>query len=178
MKLFLFVAILFSSFLPSENSEVKIAWSEIDKLTWDDFRGTPSGPKGYVASTNSGISFSYSYGERNGEIKLEYTIQSNFYPDLSWYRPEIVNDYILKHEQAHFDISELFARKLRKRVAAIIPTKNIKKKIDSVYNANESERQEMQHVFDSESVHSRNEVEELKWQQFIAAQLKKYEHWK
>lgn len=178
MKTLLFVSIFVVSLFSTENDEKKIAWNENSKLSWSDFKGTPNGSRDYVASTNSGISFSYSYGERNGKINLEYTIQSNFYPDLSWYRPEIVNDYILRHEQAHFDISELFARKLRKKVEAIPLTKNIKKEIDAVYSVNEKERQDMQYAFDKESVHSRNEKEEIKWQRFIAAQLKKHERWK
>ena len=65
MKL-LSITILLLFFIPSEIDEEKIPWNEDRKLTWADFRGVPNGPLHYVASTNSGVSFSYSYRERNG----------------------------------------------------------------------------------------------------------------
>jgi len=156
----------------------KIHWTEGRKLTWLDFRGTPSGPNDYVASTNSGVSFSFSYQERNGVGKVDFTVLSNFYPNLSWYRPERVSKYILKHEQMHFDISELHARKLRKHLASLIQDRTFKTKAEPFYEANERERRKMQKQFDTDSDHSNKKEEEFRWRTYIAAQLKVYERWK
>lgn len=178
MKLLTIPLLLFLVFFPVSNDKEKIAWSEDKKLTWADFRGEPAGGNGYVASTNSGISFSYSFSVRNGELKLNYTVRSNFYPNLSWYMPGHVDDYILKHEQTHFDISELHARKLRKQLAETEFTLEPKETLDAIYSQAETQRRAMQKRFDEESDHSKIEQKEYQWEAFVAQELKKYEAWK
>lgn len=171
MFLFLFLA-------PFSAEEEKIIWHENRKLTWADFKATPNGPPDYVASTNSGVSFSFSYKERNGRAEIVYTVRSNFYPNLSWYRPERVSKYILEHEQMHFDISELFARKLKEELATITRDINFKGKAEAAYESNELDRQRMQEQYDFESDHSNNAEGETKWRAYVAAQLEAFSAWK
>lgn len=178
MMLFLkFLILSILVLFPSNDSE-KMPWSETRKLTWEDFQGRPDRSASYVASTNSGITFSYSVSGKNGEGELNWTVQSHFYPKLSWYKKEKVSDYILKHEQTHFDITELHARKLRKKLEGTRFSKKIKQEIESIYIENENERREMQQKFDSETTHSINREKELIWEIFVAEQLKVHSHWK
>ncbi|MCH2490966.1 MAG: DUF922 domain-containing protein [Flavobacteriales bacterium] len=178
MKSLLLILLMLFPFFASENDKMKMRWSETKKLTWNDFKGTPSGSNDYVASTNSGISFSYSYRTRNGETKFDYTVQSNFYPELSWYRPTLVSDYILQHEQTHFDISELFARMLRKQLAQLDAAAADKETVDALYQQIELARREMQYQYDRESEHSKNKEVELQWRAYIANELQAYARWK
>lgn len=177
MKLII-AALLLLVLSPEISEEEKIIWSEDRKLTWEDFKGTPSGPQDFVASTNSGVSFSFSYKERNGVGTINYTVVSNFYPALSWYRPARVSDYILEHEQMHFDISELCARKLRKSLADIPHDRNFKENSEVVYQQNEAERRQLQAQYDKESDHSNIREGEYKWRVYIAEQLEAYGSWK
>lgn len=177
MKL-LSVILLFLVFSPSVTEEEKIVWTEDYRLSWTDFKGVPSGPDEYVASTNSGVSFSFSYTVKNGRQEVNYSIRSNFYPDLSWYRPDKVSDYILAHEQMHFDISELAARKLRRALAELPRDVTFKERSDMIYNQNEADRREMQTQYDRDSDHSNNEEEEYRWRTYVAEQLEAYESWK
>ena len=178
MKIIATLFILFLSTFSSENDKIRIEWSERDRLSWEDFQGYPQGAADYVASTNSGISFSFSYSERNGKRDLTYTIKSHFYPKLSWYKPELVSEYILKHEQAHFDISELYARILRKKLEEADFSKNVKEEIEIIYEENEEERRTMQNRFDEETDHSKIPEKEYGWRKYIAKQLEVYERWK
>jgi hypothetical protein len=41
---------------------------------------------------------------------------AEFYPERSWVRPERKTDRLLAHEQGHFDITEVFARRMRKGI--------------------------------------------------------------
>ena len=125
MKIF-FAFIFFFISTPQNDSE-KIIWTETQKLTWEDFRGKPVRSASFVASTNTGISFQYSYSIKNGDVNVEYSVESFFNPEGSWYVPEKVSPYILRHEQAHFDISELHARILRKN----LEEKSFSKKVKS-----------------------------------------------
>ena len=179
MKLFFLplLASLLLSFSVGSDDE-KFEWQPPERLTWADFKGVPVPNGDFVASTNSGISFSYSISFRNGTPSFSYTVTSYFYPQLSWYVPEKVNDHILKHEQLHFDISELHARKLRKRLSKLSDEMVTKEKIKKIYNAVEGERRSMQAAFDFESDHSINKKEEQKWQQNIKKLLQQYEPWR
>jgi len=98
--------------------ETKIEWSADRKLTWDDFKGEPDTANfpNTLALTNSG--FGYESGInmfKDGQV----FVQSVFNTNLSWVVPEGRNDYVLRHEQIHFDITEIYSRKLRKELASI-----------------------------------------------------------
>ncbi len=176
MKL-LFAFIFSFLLLPQHNSE-KITWSENQKLTWQDFKGEPVPSASFVASTNSGLSFQYSYTTKGDDVSVKYSVSSFFDPNSSWYKPSKVNDHILNHEQAHFDISELHARKLRKNLDGKQFSKKAKSEVEAIYNQVEQQRRAMQTKFDAETDHSRNEEKELQWQKFIVKKLAEYESWK
>jgi len=178
MKIFAILFFVFSSISPSTLEDEKIVWNENYRLEWSDFRASHRSGVSYVASTSSGISFSYSYSEKNGVIDLNITVQSNFYPESSWVNPKEASAYILAHEQAHFDISEIHARILRKRISETTFSKKIKKELTSLYNNVDGKRIAMQRLFDKESDHSKIKEKELEWEAFIKQQLKDYDRWK
>jgi hypothetical protein len=163
---------------PSEGIDNTIEWDENKKLTWADFRGPRTKNGSYVASTSSGISFSYSHMEVNGVIEYDYAIKCHFYPDESWYDETRASDYILKHEQTHFDISELHARMLRKRISEADLSASAKAEIRAFYEAVEVDRRVMQNKFDSESDHSKNKEMEYQWEAYVENQLKAYARFK
>ncbi len=176
MKLF-FTFIFFFLLFPQSDSE-KILWTENKKLTWEDFRGKPIPSASFVASTNTGINFQYSYSLKNAVVNVEYSVASFFYPEKSWFQPGKVNQQILNHEQGHFDISELHARMLRKNLAGKKFSKNAKSEIENIYKQVEQKRRAMQVRFDAETDHSRNEEKEIIWEKQISKQLRQYESWK
>lgn len=177
MKIILIIIIFLGLVFPSQKEE-KMIWNEAQKLTWNDFKGLPNGLDEFVASTNSGISFSISTKETNGEIEINYQIFANFYPQLSWYKPEEVTPYILAHEQTHFDISELQARKFRKALSEITKDRGFKDKASIIYSQIEAQRREMQKLYDAESDHSNRTTEENRWQEKVAALLEQLKEWK
>ena len=175
---FLITLILCFFLIPSDGELTKMQWNENRQLTWEDFQGVPNRGDDFVASTNSGISFSFSYNVRGGKMTMDYEVLCNFYPELSWYKPDKVSPYILKHEQTHFDISELFARKLRKVMAETEFSNDPKEKINALYSDIERLRQEMQDSYDLESDHSKNKEAELQWRAFVEKELEAYDRWK
>lgn len=152
-------------------------WSDTKTLTWADFQGIPSAGDDFVASTNSGVSFSYSISFNKGKKEFSFTVESHFYPELSWFRKGQVNDYILGHEQTHFDISELHARILKQRLSEATFTGAIKEEIQIIYEKTEQQRRDMQNQFDAETVHSKVRKKEIEWEKFVADQLKRYKRW-
>ncbi len=159
-------------------SEEKILWQENNKLSWSDFKAKQKPQNDFVATTSSGISFSYSYSFKNNKMSSKFSVQSYFYPEKSWYNPLDATPHILKHEQTHFDISELHARILRKKITNFSFTKNIKTEMDALYQKQEIARRAMQEKFDKETDHSRNKEKEKLWEDYVATQLQAYEQWK
>lgn len=103
--------------------ETQIEWSIDRKLTWNDFKGTPDTINfpNTLALTNSG--FGYESGIsmlKTGDIFN----QSVFNTNESWVVTEGRNDYVLRHEQIHFDITEIYSRKLRKELSDANVTSN------------------------------------------------------
>lgn len=158
--------------------EEKVLWREGERLSWRMFKGQPETIGSFVASTNSGISLSFGIRTSGDEVIIDYTVSCFFYPEKSWYAKENVNDEILAHEQTHFDISELFARKLRKKFDEIPKNKAFKDAATIVYRKNEEERVLMQDQFDVETDHSRLRDKEVFWEAYVQKQLALYDDWK
>lgn len=110
-------------------------------------------------------------------IEFIYEVQSYFLPDQSWVKPDIDSPHLLIHEQLHFDITELHARKLRKAMEEfdIESTPNVKPALQAIYKNTEASRANMQKNFDTESRHSLNPEAQIKWQKLIKEELKKLE---
>jgi len=173
----LFISFCFL-FLHFQEDLQRIVWTENHKLSWKDFRGSPPISSQFAASTATGINFEYSYSTQNNKVELEYSVESFFLRHKSWYIPDKTNPHILNHEQTHFDISELHARILRKRLSTKKFTKNIKIEIETLYLQAEEQRKAMQLKFDLETNHSQNPEKEIQWEKRIAKKLQEYEPWK
>lgn len=97
----------------SENDTL-ILWKKERSLKWEDFQGEKVKPKSIyvvhqVAGTGTIIKYFYKL-DKNGE-PFPYPL-CYFDKSRSW---SISNDSeMLMHEQIHFDIEELFVRKIRK----------------------------------------------------------------
>lgn len=147
-----------------------IGWSADRPLTWDDFKATPNESIKAAASTSTILKIEYDI--RNGEVK--YYITSTFSPSKSWVRHKL--DHILKHEQGHFDISEIFARKLHQRMLDYKFNKsNYRDVLGDMYRDIQNEKEAMQDDYDRETRHSVNKEQQAAWEKKIARLLKETE---
>ncbi len=152
--------------------EEAILWHPELRLSWSNFKAKPIKGSKVAATTASGLSYQFSTTEEDGKFELDYTVSAFFYPDRSWYQPKICDEVILSHEQLHFDISELFARKMRKIMATTIFTKNVKAEVKAIYRQINKELSEFQQVYDNETNYSRNIEQQLSWNQKIQDALR------
>lgn len=161
------------------NNESTILWREDLKLTWNDFKGEQHVESNAVAVTASGITFSYKVRKANSRI-VDFTpsVEAHFYPDKSWVKLEQADDYILAHEQLHFDITELHVRKLKKQISTLKITQNLGSILDKLHQNIKKELSVMQNKYDSESNNSINKEAQLKWEKFIDRELNAYQSYK
>ena len=149
----------------------RLAWNANLKIDWSQFTGMPSTTSLYAATTSTGLSQSYELDVHGFLNKAATTVTAHFYPEFSWYRPADTTATLLNHERAHFDITEIHAIKLRKRISEYVFTSNSKDEINQLYNEVEEERKQLQLQFDSETKHSRNNAQEEKWHMAIKIML-------
>lgn len=169
------IALLVSCF--SIQGQEKIKWKHGHKLHWESFRGVPDTTTVYAAITSSGIWFSYQLEVKNDVPHLVTEVESYFYPDESWYVPDRVNDYILQHERTHFDITEIYARRLRKALSELSLKGDIQRKISKIYSQIQTEHNRTQEKFDKETNHSIEADKEAEWELWVKHRLEELKAW-
>jgi hypothetical protein len=169
LKLILFFIALILT-VPSGAQEA-ILWDPERRLTWEDFRGKPMKTAWAAATTASGISYEYTGEEENGGYKLQFKVFAHFYPEKSWYQPKLCDEVVLSHEQLHFDISELFARKMRKIMAETRFTSNARAEVKAIYKKVLQDLSAFQSLYDHETNYSRDHQKQLAWNNKIKEAL-------
>lgn len=169
------------SFLPADKawsqSDVdpaidQLSWNEFYKLQWDDFQGEPDEQSLGDAGTAVMIK-AKPFLVKN---RIKYDVAAIFNRRKSWVRDKSAS--LLAHEQLHFDIAELYARKIRKKIAEMNERgiNDIK-----VYNAAIHqlllESNEVDERYDLETLHGAMSKKQAAWVRQVKdelAQLKAY----
>jgi hypothetical protein len=150
------------------NGQNVVEWIKDRKLNWEDFKGIPPSITETNASANTNCGFDVS-AESNGNKELmAVRIKNIFYCDKSWVRMDKKHRLdLLEHEQAHFDLCEVYARRLRKRVEDSNYKLDIDNAIFEVFEA----FKKRQKLYDQETNHSRNKEKQVEWLNIIAHEL-------
>jgi hypothetical protein len=166
------IIILICCFLCVEKDEPVITWKESYKLSWNDFKGEANQNSKAVAITASGFNFEYAIKQNVFRtVSFDAKVEAYFFPEKSWFKPESVNDYILSHEQLHFDITELYTRKFRQQLSQLKVSKTIKNDLESLQKLMNKELISRQNDYDTETNNSINKEAQLLWQQKIETEL-------
>lgn len=161
------IALLLTAMPFQRTEEGQLSWSANQRLSWNDFEGTPPLNNMNAALTSSSISIRYT---TNGE-QVYYTITCAFDKKRSWSR--IKTDHILAHEQAHFDITEMYARKVHQALQAYqVREASVPADVNGIYQQLMEELGRMQGEFDRQTNFSmdtrRQEEWVLKIQQYLS----------
>ena len=89
------------------------AWPQHPRLTWNDFKGSPPKSASYPSAV-SDTGFKYQLVCTNALLDVD--VAAFFSPSGSWVKPDGKTPELLRHEQGHFDMAELYALKLRKAI--------------------------------------------------------------
>jgi predicted secreted Zn-dependent protease len=84
---------------------------------------------------------------------------------------------VLNHEQLHFDITELYSRKLRQRLAGknFKAVKNISEEIQEMHRKIMEESGWEEKIYDDSTEHGVNSVKQKEWNEKVAAEIKELE---
>jgi len=158
---FVFIAAL-SIILSSATDKNKILWTPDFLLQWKDFTGRVKKTGTSIALTAGSIEYSF--------MDNKPGVFAYFVKNKSWYIRKTASDYLLRHEQYHFNIAELYARKIRKQIIESNLAKDAKK-LDKAFKKNFREFSAFQRKYDEETNHSIIEEEQERWENEIDRQL-------
>lgn len=151
----------------------KIVWSST-RLTSSDFRAVQSFHMLYSSTHNAATSYQINHHFQIVDDCIFMKITTVFICDSSWIRKTFVRDsYCLRHEQSHFDLAEVYARKLALAFLNFHFTENFKNEIIAVTDNVLNEANQEQLLYDdSENNHPQNIENQNKWCVKITEELK------
>ncbi len=149
-----------------------ICYTPNNKLAIDDFKGMPVENSVAIAITSSGVSFKAGFKNSGSKTTLIITVSCNFDKQLSWMKEHGKNEYILRHEQHHFDITYLSTLAFIKRLnEADFTIKNYQEKLKAIYSTTMQEMEQLQHQYDEETHNGQLKEEQLSWNRKIDERL-------
>ena len=148
-----------NTFCQTRNDSI-IYWSCKRNLKWEDFQGKPhSDVVGEAAICCSGLS--YHYHEEEDTI-VSFVIKAEFLKYKSWTRTD--SSWDLNHEQGHFDITEIFARKLRKSYLNIDPSlRSNSEEMHNKFLYYMKELKKFQNEYDAYTLHGLSRETQIEW---------------
>lgn len=150
-----------------------IVWSASRPLTWNDFKAKP--PHGELAA-RSAINHSYSVGCSDNTLHVR--VQTVFLPAQSWVSDRILLSGLpsrlgLAHEQVHFDLAEVAARRARKLLRELVnPCARSDAELNALVEKVLGTLQATQRQYDLESATGSAEAQQFQWAARVAADLK------
>ena len=142
------------------NYKKPIEYDNVENITFNDFKGFEFFRKSLYGTNR----FAYVVTTIDTDIQEnEVLIKALFHPSRSFvYNSKINSSELLQHEIYHFRITELFARKIKKRISVIKnPSKGV---IEKIIIKAKSEEKILQKAYDKDTFHS-----------YILKEQKKYE---
>ena len=153
----------------SATTVTKVLWQENKPLTVQHFKAPVDSKSKFMSNTNTTLNIRI---VKQKNVTAEVT--NYFDPSKSWIKPNATNE-ILKHEQLHFDITEIYARELRKRIKALQNTFPDKDVVDMQIKAAFKQYARMmereQTRYDNETNHSIIVDMQKKWSDSVAIRL-------
>lgn len=158
--------------LSSGETEEMIYHDNNYQLKWSDFKGqVEEDLPSFVAV--SYVGFRFGYKGTSGQDSLRVVVETFFNPNTSWHKPD-TTAYLLKHEQVHFDITELYTRKLKQQIqSATLTYKNYQQVMREMEKSIRADMNTADSIYDATTDNSRNTAEQKKWNTNIAEDLEK-----
>lgn len=146
-----------------------------ERLRMDDFKMTPPANTPWAAITTSKIIFkSNSFGVKHDSLRFEVT--ALFVGEKSWMR--IRDSIILNHEQGHFDITELYARRMRKEIQEFEVSSANMSELEKIIKKIMNAEGEYQASYDSITKHGVTAIKQMEMDSLIASELMGLENYK
>ena len=179
------VLILYTSIAQVSSDNNTILWNKNYDLTLEDFQGVPDDINyaDFDGATVAGADIRY---HTIGDEYYVDSVRNLFHKNKSWIRhktrdtnelisEDLQMEDLLIHENLHFDIAELFVRKLRKQYDSL-DVLNIRNKeiFDKITDEVILERELFDTEFDEDTEYGKHYLNQLAWEKRVLEQLENY----
>lgn len=146
-------------------------WHEHSTLSWDDFRGAVNAVTDRsAAATYCAIGFKTNTPVAGG--KPEIIVYNTFYAKKSWVRSDAKIASILEHEQGHFDLCEIYTRKLKEGMGKFdFNVPDVMQALMKIYSEINNSYEARQQAYEQETLHGTNTAQQKKWRDMINNEL-------
>lgn len=170
IKLILILVTFFITGAKYQYEEETLVWGQRE-ITWTDFKGSPPTKSIY------GATLKYALDMSTKNIRFD-SINAYVYAEMkvneSWRTTDSLHQ--LNHERRHFDLVEIYARKMRKKYQE---TRFLKSTVASVINKIYRDIAQQllleQKIYDFQTDHCLKEKKQAEWNKKIEAELKSLE---
>ncbi|HCM75153.1 MAG TPA: hypothetical protein DIS90_02135 [Cytophagales bacterium] len=163
------VGLILILLLAKATADEPIIWNKEKRLSWNDFQATAPKLDSHIALSRVEIQYE-SQVDKAGRMTMD--IKGVFIKEQSWVKQDRKSDNILKHEQYHFNLTELWARKLRREVASKKwNTKTFEKEFTSLFKKHMAQTLKEQLRYDNETNHSQVSDKQKEWERNIDQEL-------
>lgn len=135
-----------------------------------DFKAKADTKSPYFAMTYTKISHAIRIENNQLNIQLYHIFDSQ----KSWMKKAKADSALLAHEQLHFDLSELYARKTQMKLQQMKPSKNVIKQINELISKELTELNQEQDRYDEETQHGILDEKQKIWSEEVGNALKAY----
>lgn len=149
--------------------EKEVLWHPARRLRQADFKGSIE-ERPFQAATSSSLRYRAANNLLQGTV--QFTIDTYFDCQQSYFKPSPNNARTLAHEQLHFDITELYARRFAKLLQEqLTNTQELEREQEGLYRQLMVECQLLQDKYDSEVYADHNKLPgwQLKIEQELTA---------
>lgn len=156
-----------------------IQWSSNRPLTWADFAGVPQ-LRGRTAAVTTYVLWWKADCGRDG---FAFEVVSGFVRERSWVKPSVLSRYeesrrALEHEQTHFDLSEVHARRMRQALGRLRrPCEMTEEELYDAVSPIVLDDQRAQATYDRETAHGLDRLQQAAWDENVARQLTSLERY-
>ena len=164
----LFVSIVFhlATHPTLAQGDSSVEWG--NPITYGDFQSTPARTDTAAANISVTILLGYA-AAKDGTLKFK--VGAVMDKDESWIKKEFRRDHILKHEQGHFDIAQIFARKLEAALKTRTFTSRDVQMLHDLYDKYLNEMNDVQVRYDEETRGGWDLLAQSKWRRYIEREL-------
>ena len=148
-------------------------WSAARRLTWNDFHGRPPGSGPEVAKT----AYALFYAWKCRREAFDFRVIATFRPRQSWVKTVALSDSVfsrsaLRHEQTHFDLAEVHARRMRRYFATLAGAcSKTDSELTNLAGRLIQEEKAEQQRYDAETNHGLRSERQAAWNAEVARQL-------
>jgi hypothetical protein len=157
-----------------------VPWAAMRRLSWSDYRAQPLIGGGQAAVT----AYSLRWGFRCSGAAFNFQVVTVFFPDRSWVSSALLSEpargrLMLQHEQTHFDLSEVYARRMRRFFSTLDrPCDRTTEDLSALGDNFVRDESDAQRRYDEETANGRDARVQLRWEDEVKKLLETLAEWR